>query len=131
MTTANNDDDVLAATLIQIADPAERTTGLDTREATHHHDVATRLDAITATLGHHATVIKTVDSLDRHVTAITDRLTQLIEAASPDSPAYQPQPAPRWWRMSGTEQEPATGRLRAWVEHVYRPAYGHLAGAAR
>ena len=28
-----------------------------------------------------------------------------------------------------TEREEALGRLRAWVEQIYRPGYGHLAAA--
>jgi hypothetical protein len=38
-------------------------------------------------------------------------------------------PAPRWWKLEGTERDKALNRLRAWVEQVYRPGYGHLAAA--
>ena len=41
---------------------------------------------------------------------------------------YQPIPAPRWWRLQGRERAGAVARLRAWVETVFRPGYGHLAG---
>ena len=41
---------------------------------------------------------------------------------------YQPIPAPRWWRLQGRERAEALARLRAWVETVFRPGYGHLAG---
>jgi hypothetical protein len=35
-------------------------------------------------------------------------------------------PAPRWWKLDETEREEALARLRAWVEQIYRPGYGHL-----
>lgn len=124
--TTEHDDDVLAAALIQIAEHAERITDLDTRETSHHHDTATRLDTLTSTLGHHAAVIKTVDELHHHVTAIADKLT---EDGNADSTSYQPAPPPRWWRMTDAERRTATDRLRAWVEQVYQPGYGHLAAA--
>ena len=38
-------------------------------------------------------------------------------------------PAPRWWKLDGPERDEALNRLRAWVEHIYRPGYGHLAAA--
>ena len=34
---------------------------------------------------------------------------------------------PRWWKLSGPEREQPLARLRAWVQQVYRPGYGHLA----
>jgi hypothetical protein len=36
---------------------------------------------------------------------------------------------PRWWKLRGDEREEALARLRAWVEQVYRPGYGHLSAA--
>jgi hypothetical protein len=44
---------------------------------------------------------------------------------------YEPEPAPRWWRASAEERREAIGRLRAWVETVFRPGYGHLAAKVR
>ncbi|MGH3273194.1 MAG: hypothetical protein ACRDNZ_02575, partial [Streptosporangiaceae bacterium] len=45
-----------------------------------------------------------------------------------DTPAgYQPVPAPRWWKPGGRERDAAVDRLRAWVDHVYRPGYGQIA----
>jgi len=40
---------------------------------------------------------------------------------------YQPVPAPRWWHLKGRERAAAVARLRAWVQTVLRPGYGHLA----
>ena len=41
---------------------------------------------------------------------------------------YQPIPAPRWHLLQGRERAEALVRLRSWVETVFRPGYGHLAG---
>jgi hypothetical protein len=41
---------------------------------------------------------------------------------------YQPADSPRFWKLDGPAREDAIARLRAWVEQVYRPGYGHLAG---
>ena len=45
----------------------------------------------------------------------------------PGDEGYQPIPAPRWWQLQGRERAEAVARLRAWVETVFRPGYGHLA----
>ena len=44
-----------------------------------------------------------------------------------DDEGYKPIPAPRWWQLQGRERADAITRLRAWVETVFRPGYGHLA----
>ena len=45
----------------------------------------------------------------------------------PGDEGYQPIPAPRWWQLQGRERAEAVARLRAWVDTVFRPGYGHLA----
>jgi len=133
-------DDVMTAALIQIAGHAERIADLDGREASHHADIgqliaslggradalSTRFDAVTTILGRHATVINAIDGIDSQVTAITRQLTELT-SPDEDDEAYQPAPAPRWWHPRDPERATATDRLQAWIEHVYRPGYGHLA----
>jgi hypothetical protein len=136
------DDDALAAALIQIAAHAERISHLDNRETAHHQDAAsqigdlarradttaTRIDAITKILGHHATTVNALDGLDRQVTAIARHLEDLA-ATSPSASdgEYQPIGPPRWWHLTDAERETAITRLRAWIEQVYQPGYGHLA----
>ena len=44
-----------------------------------------------------------------------------------DDEGYKPIPAPRWWQLRAASAADAVARLRAWVETVYRPGYGHLA----
>src|ERR1700691_3101612 len=67
--------------------------------------------------------------LDQQVAALASQASQLAGAGRHDEggEAYQPEPAPRWWKLEGTERDQALDRLRAWVEQVYRPGYGHLA----
>ena len=76
-------------------------------------------------------MLDTLDGLDQQVGALAARLTAITAAKGNDTSGeeYQPVPAPRWWKLDGTEREEALGRLRAWVEQIYRPGYGHLAAA--
>jgi hypothetical protein len=136
-------DDLLNAALIQIAEHAERIADLDEREATHHQDTGqqveqlgeragttgARIDALTIILGRHAAVVNSLDGLDDQVAALARQLDDLAGHSGPAGDSYEPGPAPRWWRLTDTEREAAIARLRAWVEQVYRPGYGHLAAA--
>ena len=57
-------------------------------------------------------------------------LTGLIAQLTPgdtDPGRYQPDPAPPWWKLAAADRAEPLARLRAWVEQVYRPGYGHLA----
>jgi len=53
------------------------------------------------------------------------------QAAVGTSRIYLPRPAPRWWNLSGQAREAEIGRLRGFVEQVYRPGFGHLAARLR
>ena len=64
------------------------------------------------------------------ITALTSQLTDLadtITQPSDDADRYQPDPAPPWWILTPADRAEPIARLRAWVEQVYRPGYGHLA----
>src|SRR5205809_5951662 len=85
--------------LDQLAAQREQITRLDTREATHYATLTGLLAGLTARTG-----------------------------PAPDDPSgYQPDPAPAWWQLSPEDRQQPVARLRAWVEQVYRPGYGHLA----
>ncbi len=144
MTTPNHDDDVIAAALLQIAAQTERIAELESREASHHESTgrdigqlrdraeatAVRLDAIATILGRHASVVNAIDGIDEQVAGIARQLDDLAAAntrAAADT--YEPAPAPRWWQLRDAERANASDRLRAWVEQVYQPGYGHLAAA--
>ena len=94
-------DDQLTAALDQLAAQREQITRLDTREATHYATLTGLLAGLTARTG--------------------------PDPAPEDPGAYQPDPAPCWWQLSPDDRQEPVTRLRAWVDQVYRPGYGHLA----
>ena len=96
-------DDQITAALDQLAAQREQITRLDTREATHYATLTGLLAGLTARTG--------------------------PDPADEDPNAYQPDPAPCWWQLSPDDRQQPVARLRAWVEQVYRPGYGHLAAA--
>ena len=113
--------DPLTAIVDQLAAHAEQLTRLDTRQADHHATVSGRLAELTdqtAALGH---------VVQEHAAALT-RLTATSQT-DPDPDDYRPRPAPTWWKLAATDRQEPIARLRAWVEQVYRPGYGHLAAA--
>lgn len=141
MTGPDAPGEALTAALIQISSHAERIAGLDAREAGHYQDIAARLRDVAdqaaaaaaranGSAADQAAVLASLDGLDRQVAALATRLTVLAEEDDTDhGHRYQAVPAPRWWSLSGAERTAAAGRLRAWVEQVYRPSYGQLAAA--
>ena len=113
------DTDPIAAIVDQLAAHAEQLTRLDTRHADHHAAVSARLAELTgqtAALGH---------VVEEHAAALT-RLTAPSHP-DPDGDGYHPEPAPAWWKLAADGRQEPIARLRAWVEQVYRPGYGHLA----
>ena len=93
--------DPLPAILDQLAAHHERITQLDAREAGHYTALASQL------------------------TELADAVTQPAD----DADRYQPDQAPPWWQLTAADRAEPIARLRAWVEQVYRPGYGHLAAA--
>jgi hypothetical protein len=134
--------DIVTGLMLQITQHAERLALLDQREAAHICELTDRLDelarhlaetgervdAVNNLASNQAALLKTLDGLDQQVAALTARLTEVTAGPSNEGDeAYKPAPAPRWWNLDGTERDEAIKRLRAWVEQVYRPSYGHLA----
>jgi hypothetical protein len=141
---AHDPADVVTGLILQITQYAERLALLDQREAAdareltdrldklarHLAETGERLDAVNNLADKQAALLKTLDGLDQQVAALTARLTNLTAGNSNDGDeAYKPAPAPRWWNLDGTERDEALNRLRAWVEQVYRPGYGHLSAS--
>jgi len=62
------------------------------------------------------------------VDVMARKTTRRQRRAGPAPAGYQPIPAPRWHLLHGRERGEALARLHAWVETVFRPGYGHLAG---
>jgi hypothetical protein len=144
-TPAHDPGGVVTAALLQITQHAERLAVLDQREAAHYQEIAARLTDLAGQLtetggridGVHdlatrqAAFLDTLNGLDQQVAALAARLSGIVAAESRDEKGepYQPAPAARWWKVDGAERDQALARLRAWVDQVYRPGYGHLAGA--
>lgn len=143
---AHDPGDVIAAILLQITEQAERLAALGERETGHYREITTRLaelarqadatsktvQAMQATADRQAAILATLDGLDREVATLTARIAGLADSRGGDDgdqDSYRPGPTPRWWKLAGTAREEALARLRAWVEQVYRPGYGHLAAA--
>jgi hypothetical protein len=134
----------ITAVLLQITAHAERLAALDQREADRYQALTSQLGQLVAQLAdardglravqaetaRNTAVLDALDGLDEHVATLAGRVAQLARHAGMDgSDGYQPVPAPRWWALEGEEREEALARLRAWVEQVYRPGYGHLSAA--
>ena len=47
--------------------------------------------------------------------------------ADQDADDHLANPIPKWWKLPADQRREPLSRLRAWVEQVYRPGYGHLA----
>jgi hypothetical protein len=125
------DTDPLAAVLDQLAAHREHLRQLDDRETSHFAAVGERLtqlaDLITAmgrTLADDTAALDRLEALDRQV---TDLAAQLACPGADGTDRHQPGPAPAWWQLVPAERQQPVGELRAWVEEVYRPGYGHLA----
>ena len=88
------------------------------------------LPAILDQLAAHSEQIIKLDAREAgHFATLTSQLTDLADLTAGDTGAdrYQPDPAPPWWRLAPADRAEPLARLRAWVEQVYRPGYGHLA----
>jgi hypothetical protein len=79
---------------------------------------------LSRTLAEDTAALARLDALDRQVT----ELARQSAARSQDGEdGYQPHPAPAWYQLGAAERRAPVAELRDWVEHVYRPGYGHLA----
>jgi hypothetical protein len=119
--------DPVPAALLQLAGHEERLASLDEREAVHFRAAQQRL-------GELADLITALGGTLQDQSAVLERLADLagrFPAASDgdggDALAHEPAPVPRWWKLAGQAREEAVGKLRAWVDQVYRPGYGQLA----
>jgi hypothetical protein len=122
--------DPITAALHQLAGHHDQITGLDTREAEHFTIITARLaeltDLITSigrTLDDDTAALARLQALDQQVADLAAQLT----ADGADPGHYHPDPAPPWWKLAAADRAEPLTRLRAWVEQVYRPGYGHLA----
>jgi hypothetical protein len=72
-----------------------------------------------------------LQALEEALAALTARVAEVLPDEQGSPRTYLPRPAPRWWKLTGQAREAEIGRLRGFVEHVYRPGFGHLAARLR
>jgi hypothetical protein len=123
--------DPLPAVLDQLAACREHGVGLDAREAAHHAELSGQLSqlasmvtTISRTLAEDTAALARLEALDRQVTELARRLP-----GGDGEEGYRPRPASAWWKLTSDERRAPLAELRDWVEHVYRPGYGHLSAA--
>ena len=121
----------LTAVLLQLAGIARQLADLDNRQISDMAASRNRVDGLTALVGElrsevasHGEALATVEQLDARLADLAGRF------GGPDADdqiGYQPSASPPLWKLDGAERDTVIAKLRAWVEQVYRPGYGHLA----
>ena len=132
-------DDAMTAALLQLSAHAERLAVLDERETSHFRAVSDRLNelatliaGIGGTLRDQAAILTGLERTGEQVDALAARLTGILPDSDSEGGStglYVPSPVPPWWKLAGEDRQDALGKVRAWVEQVYRPGYGQLAAA--
>ena len=128
--------DGLTAVLLQLADITARLATLDERQAGDARHLTDRVTALAAIV---SDLKGTAASHGEALTALLELDRRLAEAGAgkpgPDgdddgrAASYQPPAAPRFWKPDGPDRDQAVSKLRAWIDQVYRPGYGHLAAS--
>jgi hypothetical protein len=129
MTGMTTEPEGLTAVLLQLAGLTEKLAGLDNRQAAASREDRERVASLTRAV---ADVKATVTAHAEALTALGDpsrRVSGPAEGARAEAAGYQPLPAPRFWKAGEAALGEAVGKLRGWVEDVYRPGYGHLAAS--
>ncbi len=127
----------LTAVLLQLAGMTQKLAELDQRQAGEARALKERIAALALqvnelkdTTASHTVTLTALDGLDRQVAELAAKATGHPTADSEgDPPTYQPAAAPKLWKPGGPEYDQAISKLRAWVNQVYRPGYGHLAAS--
>jgi hypothetical protein len=127
----------LTAVLLQLAGITQKLSELDQRQADNARQLKERIAALASTVSElkgttasHAATLAALDGLDRQVAELAATAGGHIPGdGDDDPPAYQPSAAPKFWKVDGPARDQAVSRLRAWVEQVYRPGYGHLSAS--
>jgi hypothetical protein len=86
-------------------------------------------DPLDAALDQLAAHHEQIARLGRTVQDLQGTLAKLTDSPPPDRDAagHLANPVPKWWKLPAEQRREPLSRLRAWVEQVYRPGYGHLA----
>jgi hypothetical protein len=134
--TAMAEPEGLAAALLQLSAQAEKLSDLDHREARHNAEIRNRITALTSmasamksTLAGQAEILTGLTGLNAQVAELATRIDEIAPGDDGELAVYQPSASPRFWKLDGLARQDAITRLRAWVEQIYRPGYGHLSAA--
>jgi hypothetical protein len=125
----------LTAVLLQLAGITQKLSELDQRQAGDARALTERIASLGSLVSElkgatasHAEALAALDGLHRQVADLAAKASEHAPGDG-EAPAYQPSAAPRFWKLAGPARDQAVGKLRAWVEQVYRPGYGHLAAS--
>jgi hypothetical protein len=113
-------DTALPQLVRQLAETAEKLAALER--------LVSQLGASIRQQAEHTTRLQAVEEA---LAALAARVAEVLPDEQGSSRVYAPRPAPRWWNLSGPAREAEIGRLRGFVEHVYRSGFGHLAARLR
>ena len=113
-------DTALANVVLQLTETTEKLAALERLVTTLGADIRQQADR-TARL----------QVLEDALATLNARVADVLPDEQGASRVYAPRPAPRWWNLHGEAREAEIGRLRGFVEHVYRPGFGHLAARLR
>src|SRR5260370_30697408 len=89
--------------------------------------LGTVLDGVQGRVSDQAVILQSADGLAETVDELIRRFNAMFPPGDPSTGFYTPIQTPRFWRLDGEEKASAVARLRAWVEQVYQPVFGHVA----
>jgi hypothetical protein len=112
--------DAIANLVLQLTESAEKMAGLERLVTDLGADIRQQAER-TARL----------QALEEALATLTARVTEVLPDEQGSPRTYLPRPAPRWWNLTGQAREAEIGRLRGFVDLVYRPGFGHLAARLR
>src|SRR5258708_35038644 len=89
--------------------------------------LGTVLDGVQGRVSDQAVILQSADGLAETVDELIRRFNAIFPPDDPNTGFYSPVQTPRFWLLDGEGKAQAVARLRAWVEQVYQPAFGHVA----
>jgi hypothetical protein len=113
-------DVALQNVVVQLAETSEKLAGLERLVAELGADIRPQAE-------HSARV----QALEDALAGLTAKIAEVLLDEHDTSRVYAPRPAPCWWKLSGEARDAEIGRLRGFVQQVYRPGFGHLAARLR
>jgi hypothetical protein len=132
--TMTGEPEGLTAVLLQLAGITQKLSELDQRQTGDARHLKERITTLASlvndlkdTTASHAGALAALDGLDRQVADLAAKAA--VGDSGGTAPGYQPSAAPKLWKLDGPARDQAISKLRAWVEQVYRPGYGHLAAS--